>query len=98
MEYEVLKEIITEQLKHAEAVGDIVIVTPAEQGLIKRICDGIHPYLQDSMSQEEMNGVVGVLREVLYGTRFYDSEMEHTRVGVPREVLENYLRKLPPPV
>lgn len=98
MEYEVLKEIITDQLKQAEVDGDIIIVTQAEQGLIKRICEGVYPYLKESMSQEEMNGVVGVLREVLYGTKFYDSEMEHTRVGVSREVLEKYLSKLPPPV
>ena len=98
MEYEILKEMVAEQLEKAEADGDIVIVTPAEQGLLKRICDAIYPYLTDSMSQEEMNGVVGVLSEVLYGTDFYDSEMENTRIGVPREVLEKYLSKLPPPV
>lgn len=78
MEYDVLKELVTEQMKAAEEAGDIVIVTPAESGLIKRICDGIYSYLEGSMSQEEMSGVVGVLREFLYGTMFYDSEMEHT--------------------
>ncbi len=50
------------------------------------------------MSQEEMIGVAGVLREVLYGSDFYDSETEQTLVGMPREVLENYLLKLLPPV
>lgn len=98
MKHEILKEILIDQLKKAEADGEIIIATTNVDRVVEGICERIYPYFTESMSEQEMNGVIGVLREVLYGTKFYDSEMERTRVGVPREVLENYLSKLPAPV
>lgn len=88
-----LLEILAGAVKELEEADDIVIVTPIENAVAKKILSVIEKLIPDMLSRDELVGITNAIRAHQLGFALDDHDFQ-TIVGITKEELEVAAKKL----
>ena len=89
-----LQDIVAEELTELEKSGDLVVTS--ENGIVaSAISTRIESYLPTSFTDRELQGLIDLIREALWGaSSFYDDEMAKNLIGLSEQEFKDLVEKL----
>ncbi|GEM_PF-2246957 len=95
MSESVVKAVLIQAIKELEALGDIVVVNPAENFVANKLFKTVQEVSPNLLSPSELGGIIHALYAPKLGFGLDDNDFQ-TIVGLTKEELESAAKKLKP--